>query len=135
MPLNHAPPPPENPPPIPEEVSQYYEKPLQRALCDFDIVSSDLQVIGADPIDLSEIPMEAVKSVIAPWAVITIMAHAGEGQAVADLLASRPDLTRHIVAYGQDYFAQNIMDFAMNALTDQQMRNVQAHRNRQRTAE
>ena len=67
----------------PEEIAQHYELPLQRALIDFDPYQTVKQVIGGGPMDLSDISMEPVKTLVAPWAIITIMAHEGDGQMIA----------------------------------------------------
>ena len=75
----------------PDELSQHHELPLQRALIDFDINPHELQVIGADPMDLSDLELEPVKSLITTWAVITIVAHRNEGRTRPT--CSKPDPT------------------------------------------
>lgn len=116
--------------PTPEEMAQRFELPNQRALMDFDIKSSDLQVLGANPIDLSSIPNEPVKSLVTPWAVVTIVAHHGEEQEVADLMAEDPRLVQMVLHYAEHYHEQGENDFAINALTDEQIRNVERHTGR-----
>ena len=76
--------------PSPEELAHSTRSLNQTVLIDFDFKSPEQLVIGADPEDLSAIPTEPVKSLVAPWAVITIVAHEGEGQDVADLLYDKP---------------------------------------------
>lgn len=39
----------------PQDISEILELPCQRALIDFDMFSVKKQIIGADPIDLSDI--------------------------------------------------------------------------------
>ena len=58
-----------------EELARSTESLSQTVLIDFDFKSPEQLVIGADPEDLSDIPTVPVKSLIAPWAVITIVAH------------------------------------------------------------
>ena len=74
--------------------------------------------------------MEPVKSLITPTSVITIMAHRGEGEAVAELLAARPDMSAMTIHYGEHYQEQGVMDFAFNALTQEQVRNVERNTGR-----
>ena len=120
----------DNTPPTPEQIAEKHGLPLQRALIDFDITKNQKQVIGGDPIDLSQIPTEPVKSFITEESIVTISAHQGEGQAVADLLADNPFLHDQAVYYAKHYFDKNIMDFALNALDAQQLRNLQPKTNR-----
>ena len=112
-------------PPTPEELARYYALPLQRALIDFDLNDPLCQVIGSDAVDLSAMPIVPVKSMVLPWAVVTIVAHAPEVQDVADLLASRLDFISVIRDHAEGYFENGVMDFAMNALTEQQQRNIE----------
>ena len=120
----------DNTPPTPEQIAEKHGLPTQRALIDFDITRNQKQVIGGDPIDLSQIPTEPVKSFITEDSVVTIVAHQGEGQAVADLLAQNPFLYDHAVLYAKHYLDQEIMDFALNALDGQQLRNLQPRTDR-----
>ena len=60
-------------------------------------------------------------------AIITIIAHANEEQEVADLLAQKPFLVQTAFAYATDYFKQGIMDVALNALTQEQIRTLEDH--------
>ena len=78
--------------PSPEELARRTASQVQTVLIDFELKSPEELVIGADPEDLSGIPTVPVKSLMAPWAVVTIVAHEGEGQEVADLLAAKPEL-------------------------------------------
>lgn len=71
-----------SPPPHPEDQGL----PWIRALIDFDLHDPTRQVLGTDPVDLAGMPVEAVKTVFTRSATITIFAHRGEGQDVADLL-------------------------------------------------
>ena len=110
----------------PEEIAQHYELPLQRALIDFDPYQTVKQVIGGGPMDLSDISMEPVKTLVAPWAIITIMAHEGDGQMIADMLASPlVNVTGMVRDYAEDYFKNGVMDFSLNALSNEQIRNVE----------
>ena len=65
--------------PSPKDLARSTESQTQTVLIDFDFKSPEQLVIGADPEDLSDIATVPVKSLIAPWAVITIVAHEGEG--------------------------------------------------------
>ena len=112
-------------PPTPEELARYYALPLQRALIDFDLNDPLCQVIGSDAVVLSAMPIVPVKSMVLPWAVVTIVAHAPEVQDVADMLASRLDFISVIRDHAEGYFENGVMDFAMNALTEQQQRNIE----------
>ncbi len=66
-----------------------------------------------------------VKSVLTPWAVVTIVAHEEEGQDVADLLYAKPELVNLAAHHAEHYFSEGIMEFSLNALTDEQKRNVE----------
>ena len=110
--------------PSPDELANALASQVQTVLIDFELKSPELLVIGADPEDLSKIPTEPVKSLVAPWAVITIVAHEGEGQDVADLLAAKPELVNLAAHHAEYYFQEGIMEFSLNALTDEQKRNV-----------
>ena len=70
-------------------------------------------------------PIVPVKSMVLSWAVVTIVAHAPEVQDVADMLASRLDFISVIRDHAEGYFENGVMDFAMNALTEQQQRNIE----------
>ena len=111
--------------PSPEELAERTENPIQTCLIDFDFRSPEQLVIGADPEDLSKITTVPVKSVLAPWAVVTIVAHEEEGQDVADLLAAKPELVQLAAHHAEYYFQEGIMEFSLNALTDEQKRNVE----------
>ena len=111
--------------PSPEELARSTESQIQTVLIDFDFKSPEQLVIGADPEDLTNIPTVPVKSVLAPWAVVTIVAHEEEGQEVADLLAAKPELVNLAAHYAEQYFKEGIMEFSLNALTDEQKRNVE----------
>ena len=92
-------------------------------------------MIGADPEDLSAIPTEPVKSLVAPWAVITIVAHEGEGQDVADLPYDKPELVNLAAHHAEYCFQEGIMEFSLNALTGEQKRNVARNTGRSLEAE
>ena len=51
----------------PEQMAERLGLTIQYALIDFDIHDPTLQIIGGDPVDLSEIPHEPVKSIILEW--------------------------------------------------------------------
>ena len=112
--------------PTPDELAEEHNLPVLRVLIDFDITSSIKQIIGADPQDLTQIPTVPVRSLITQEAIITIVAHSNDEQEVADLLAQKPFLIQTAFVYAMDYFKQGIMDTALNALTDQQIRNLEA---------
>ena len=103
----------------PEQMAERLGLTIQYALIDFDIHDPTLQVIGGDPLDLSEIPHEPVRSIILERGIITIVAHDGEGQKVADFLPAVPWLSQVIVSYGEQYRDEGIMAFAMNAMTEE----------------
>jgi hypothetical protein len=109
----------------PEQMAERLGLTIQYALIDFDIHDPTLQVIGGDPVDLSEIPHEPVKSIIPERGIITIVAHDGEGQEVADFLPAVPWLSQVIVSYGEQYRDEGIMTFAMNAMTEEQIDRVE----------
>ena len=111
--------------PSPEELADSTGARIQTVLIDFELKSPELLVIGADPEDLSGIPTVPVKSVITPWAVLTIVAHEEEGQDVADLLYAKPELVNLAAHHAEHYFQEGIMEFSLNALTDEQKRNVE----------
>ena len=105
----------------PEQMAERLGLTIQYALIDFDIHDPTMQVIGGDPVDLSEIPHEPVSSIILERGIITIVAHNGEGQEVADFLPAVPWLSQVIVSYGEQYRDEGIMAFAMNAMTEEQI--------------
>ena len=105
----------------PEQMAERLGLTIQYALIDFDIHDPTMQVLGGDPVDLSEIPHEPVRSIILERGIITIVAHNGEGQEVADLLPAVPWLSQVIVSYGEQYRDEGIMAFAMNAMTEEQI--------------
>ena len=109
----------------PEQMAERLGLTIQYALIDFDIHDPTLQVIGGDPVDLSEIPHEPVRSIILERGIITIVAHDGEGQEVADFLPAVPWLSQVIVSYGEHYRDEGIMAFAMNAMTKEQIDRVE----------
>ena len=109
----------------PEQMAERLGLTIQYALIDFDIHDPTLQVIGGDPVDLSEIPHEPVKSIIPERGIITIVAHDGEGQEVADFLPAVPWFSQVIVSYGEQYRDEGIMTFAMNAMTEEQIDRVE----------
>ena len=105
----------------PEQMAERLGLTIQYALIDFDIHDPTMQVIGGDPVDLSEIPHEPIRSIILERGIITIVAHNGEGQEVADFLPAVPWLSQVIVSYGEQYRDEGIMAFAMNAMTEEQI--------------
>ena len=105
----------------PEQMAERLGLTIQYALIDFDIHDPTMQVIGGDPVDLSEIPHEPVRSIILERGIITIVAHNGEGQEVADFLPAVPWLSQVIVSYREQYRDEGIMAFAMNAMTEEQI--------------
>ena len=110
----------------PEQMAERLGLTIQYALIDFDIHDpTTLQVIGGDPVDLSEIPHEPVRSIILERGIITIVAHDGEGQKVADFLPAVPWLSQVIVSYGEQSRDEGIMAFAMNAMTEEQIDQVE----------
>lgn len=62
--------------------------------------------------------------------MITIVAHEGEGQDVADLLDDKPELVNLAAHHAEYYFEQGIMEFLLNVLTDEQKRNVERNTGR-----
>ncbi len=116
---------PQHDPDFPEELARQLGKPLQKALIDFDIHQPVKQIIGADPIDLTNIPTESVRSMLTGDAVITIVAHQGDGQNVADFLAERPDFLTVALGYAQHYLPQGVHDFALNALSTEHIANAE----------
>ena len=112
----------------PEEIADIVGLPLQRALIDFNPFSERLQTIGADPADLSGKETIAVKTIIGEASVLTIVAHPGAEQDVANAFAQRPEMSGWAASYGEDYLEQGVMEFAFRPLTGQEIRNI--YRNR-----
>ena len=54
----------------------------------------------------------------------------GEGQDVADLLYAKPELVNLAAHHAEYYFQEGIMEFSLNALTDEQKRNVERNTGR-----
>ena len=98
--------------------------PVQTVLIDCDFRSPEQLVIGGDPDDLNNVPSAPVKSLLTPWAVATIVAPEEEGQGVADLLADKPELVQLAARHAEYYFRVGVMEFSLNALTDEQKRNA-----------
>ena len=110
--------------------------PHQRVLFDFDPTSRDKGVLGGDPADLSGLQVEAVRSMSSGGIVLTIYAHAGQGQDMADLLARRTDLLTVAAAYAQSYqddpdvtaaAGTAVPDFRLYPLTSEEKANIQAN--------
>ena len=115
----------------PEEIAQYYELPLQKVLVDFDLNDTTQMVLGTDPINIEEldsIPQEAVKTVICDFAVVTILAHKGDGQRLADIMHNFPPLVSMVIDHATHYVADGVMAFSVNALTEKQIENVEINR-------
>ena len=93
-------------------------RPLQRVLMDFDLKDPTLQVLGGDPEEFAEIPAERVKSIILEDRNVTIYAHQGDGQDLADLLAARPDVIDWVLYYAEYYWQDGVDSFAMRALDE-----------------
>lgn len=114
--------------PSPEALTQQYDLPMMHALINFDLHDPEPQVLGCDPLDLSGIPTEPVKTIAIPGALVTIYAHQGEGQDVADLLSADPSLVSMVQDHGEQYFYLGVISFDVHALTPHEIDNV-----RQRT--
>lgn len=108
----------------PKEIADIMGLPWQRALIDFEMSSERLQTIGADPTDLTDKPTIPVKTIITSVSVLTIMAHPGAEQDVANAFAWRLELSGWAAGYGEDYLEQGVMDFAFRPLTGQEIRNA-----------
>lgn len=116
--------------PAPEEIARHQGVSLVKALLDFEIPPREQLVLGSDPEDLSKIPHSPIKSLITDWAVVSIYCHPGDEPLAADLLQARPDLLHLIMDHALGYYKQGILQFGLNALTDQQIRNIRLHRSR-----
>ena len=99
----------------PEEIADIVGLPLQRALIDFDPFSERLQTIGADPADLGGRETIAVKTIIGEASVLTIVAHPGAEQDVANAFAQRPEMSGWAASYGEDYLEQGVMGVCLPA--------------------
>ena len=121
--------------PSPEELARSTESQIQTILIDFDFKSPENLVLGADPEDLTNIPTVGVKLVFLPWAVLTIVAHEEEGQEVANLLADKPEIVDIAAHYAELYFKEGVMELSLNALTDEQKRNVERYTGRRMRGE
>ena len=108
----------------PDEIVKKMNLPHQRALFDFDLSLRERTIIGADPADLSRTPMEPIHSIVSENAVITIMAHPGQEQMVADMLAHRPDLKNLTMSYADAYLKDGVLDFAFHAHTQEETNNI-----------
>ena len=111
----------------PENLARLMKIPLQRVLFDFGIHSPERQVLGGMLIDLSTVVTEDVRSMINDQTMITIAAHKGDGQKVADLLYQHPDLITLAVSYAQSYRNESgrPIDCALYALSSEEMRNIE----------
>ena len=109
----------------PEQIADQTNLPQQRALFDFDLSLRVRTVIGADPADLSNTPMEPVLSMVSAAAVVTVMAHPGQEQRVADILAQRPDLKGLVMSYAGSFQEEGVMDFAFHAHTPEEITRIQ----------
>lgn len=116
--------------PSPDEIAKLYGLPLQRALIDFDLSTHEQQVIGGDPVNLTGIPHAPVKTLITEKTVVTIVGHQEEAQEVADMLAANPHIVNWAAHYAEGYLEDGVMDFALNAMTKRQIRNIERHTGR-----
>lgn len=114
----------------PDEIAESVGLPLQQALMDFDFFPPERQLMGCDPIELSGVETEPVKSVITDWAVVTILAHQGDAQEAANVLYQRPDITGWITHYAEGYFKEGVMEFAMYAYSKEEIANIEANTGR-----
>lgn len=101
------------------------EVPLQRVLFDFDIRSPSRQSLGGDPINLSGIPTEDVRSLVTTRTVVTIVAHQGDGQDLADLLHQRPYLIAVALSYAGHHREPEPRDVALHALSREELHNIE----------
>ena len=99
-------------------------KPLQKVLMDLDLRDPGLQVIGGNPMEFDHIPTERVQSTIMEDRVVTIFAHEGEGQTVANLLAARPDIKDWVLRYADHYWPVGVTSFAMQAIPEENAEDV-----------
>ena len=111
--------------PSPQEFARSRNLPHQQALLNIDLRDPTLQVIGGDPVDLAGIDTQPVITLATHRTSVTVLAHQGEAQDVANLLHRRPDIKKLIVHYAHSFLDEGVMTFAMNALTDRQMRNIE----------
>ena len=109
----------------PEEMAGILGRPSQRGLFDFDILSDEKQVIGANPMDLTGIEMVAIKTFITEASVFTIMAHPDAAQTAANALSFRTEMGPWAESYAHDYLEDGVMDFAFYALSDEEVRTVE----------
>ena len=93
----------------------------QKVLIDFDLRDPAPQVLDSHPTDLSGIPMEAVHTYFTPELTITVYAHDGDGQEVANLLAERPDLPQMIIGHAQLHAESRIDSFSIIAISEKQL--------------
>ena len=98
---------------------------VQRVLIDFDLRDPTQQVIDSNPADLTDIPMQAVRTLYTQTLTITIYAHEGEGQDVAQLLEVKENIIWMILTHGQMHADDGVADFTINALTDTQWEHLQ----------
>ena len=109
----------------PDQIADQTNLPQQRALFDFDLSLQEKTIIGGDPADLSSTPMEPVLSMVSAEAVVTVMAHPGQEQRVADILGQRPDIKDLVMSYASSFQADGIMDFAFHAHTPEEITRIQ----------
>lgn len=112
-------------PPSPEELARAHGLPLVRVLIDIDLADPLGQLIAGNPADLSEIPAVPVTSIILPQAIVTILAHQGEEEMVAELLRVRPDMRGWAAHYAEHYLGEGVTELAMQAYTEEQIRELE----------
>ena len=95
------------------------DKPIQRVLMNLDLRDPSPQVIGGNPLEFDDVPAQRVHSFIAPDRIITVFAHEGEGQLIANLLAARPEIKDWVLHYAEHYWPQGVESFAMQAIPEE----------------
>lgn len=69
-----------------------------------------------------------MQTVVTKSAVLTIVAHPGSEQDVANAFELRPSMMGWVASYGENYMEQGVLDFAFYALTEQQQENIRQSR-------
>ena len=99
-------------------MTEQNDLPHQDCLVDFDLGDPLTQVIGGDAMDFSDMETEPVLTLLFSTHSLTIHAHKGEGQTLADLMHHNPSFKDWVVYYADEFRPKSVMSFAMRAHTD-----------------
>ena len=80
--------------------------------------------------DLSRIPTEDVRTLVTTLAVVTIVAHQGDRQELADLLHQHPDLIAIALSYAGHHHEPEPRDRTLLALSRKEPHNIERNTGR-----